>query len=258
MPRYKLTIEYEGTRYRGWQVQKNARTVQGELERAIREAFALTTFEFQGAGRTDAGVHAIAQVAHLDAPRALAPEEMREQLNGVLPPDINILLVEPAHARFHARHHAKARTYLYQIARRRTALAKRFVWWVRDPLNLAAMRAAAACFPGMKDFRSFTRDNPGEKSTLMFLSEFTVHEAGDLILLRVTGSHFLWNSVRRMVGAVVESGRGNLTTGELQTLLTTDSEAMGKHTAPPSGLFLERIHYDGDPPLPPARPVVPL
>jgi tRNA pseudouridine38-40 synthase len=258
MPRFKLTLEYEGTRYRGWQIQKNARTVQGEIERAVREALKLTTFEFQGAGRTDAGVHAIAQVAHLDADLTLQPGEMRDRLNDVLPPDINVLSVAHAHPRFHARHHARARSYLYQIARRRTALAKRFVWWIDNPLNVNAMREAASCFVGMKDFRSFTRDNPGEKSTLMFVSEFILHEAGNLILVRVTGSHFLWNSVRRMVGSLVQVGRGNIPPGDLQKLLVTDSDAMGKHTAPPSGLFLEHIHYDGDPPLHPVRPVFPL
>ena len=258
MSRFKLTIEYEGTRYRGWQVQKNARTVQGEIERALREGLEISTFEFQGAGRTDAGVHALAQVAHLDASVARPLDEMRNRLNENLPPDINVLSIITAHPRFHARHHAKARTYLYQISRRRTALAKRFVWWIRDPLHVGAMREAAFCFVGMKDFRSFTRDNPGEKSTLMFLSEFTVHESGDLILIRVTGSHFLWNSVRRMVGALVEVGRGTLSVESLQELLTTNSDVIGQHTAPPSGLFLEHIQYEGDPPLHPPRPVFPL
>ena len=188
MPRFKLTIEYEGTRYHGWQAQKNARTIQGEIERAIRERLGVLKFEFQGGGRTDAGVHAIGQVAHLDADLRLPPEEMCGRLNDTLPPDINVLAIVPAHPRFHARHHARARTYLYQISRRRTALAKRFVWWINDPLNVKAMREAASCFVGMKDFQSFTRDNPGEKSTLMFVSEFAVHETGELILLRVTGS----------------------------------------------------------------------
>ncbi len=258
MPRFRFTIEYEGTRYRGWQVQKNVQTIQGEIERSIREGLGIPAFEFQGGGRTDAGVHATGQVAHFDAGVALPPEDMRGRLNEVLPPDINVLSIVPVHPRFHARHHAKARTYLYQIARRRTALAKRFVWWVRDPLNVKAMREASSCFVGMKDFRSFTRDNPGEKSTLMFLSEIVVHETGDLILLRVTGSHFLWNSVRRMIGALVEVGREKLSRDDLQKLLATESDTIGQHTAPASGLFLEHIQYEGEAPLRPLRPVFPL
>ncbi len=258
MPRFKLTIEYEGTRYHGWQGQKNAQTIQGEFQRSIRHTLGVPTFEFQGGGRTDAGVHAIGQVAHLGAETALQPDEIRTMLNDALPPDINVLSVVTAHPRFHARHHARSRTYLYQVSRRRTALAKRFVWWVRDPLNVRAMREAATCFVGMKDFRSFTRDHPGEKSTMMFLSEFLVHETGDLILLRVTGSHFLWNSVRRMVGALVQVGREKLSGDDLRELLAAGSDSIAQHTAPPSGLFLESILYEGDAPLHPPRPVFPL
>ncbi len=258
MPRFRLAIEYEGTRYHGWQGQKNARTIQGEFQRSIRIALGVPTFEFQGGGRTDAGVHAIGQVAHLDADTALQPDGLRTMLNDALPPDINVLSLVPANPRFHARHNARSRTYLYQVSRRRTALAKRFVWWVKDPLNVRTMREAASCFVGMRDFRSFTRDHPGEKSTMMFLSEFLVHETGDLILFRVTGSHFLWNSVRRMVGALVEVGRGKLSGDDLREFLATGSDAMARHTAPPSGLFLESILYEGDAPLHPPRPVIPL
>ncbi len=258
MPRFRLVIEYEGTRYHGWQGQKNARTIQGEFQRSIRQALSIPTFEFQGGGRTDAGVHALGQVAHLDAATELPPDELRSKLNDALPHDINVLSVVPAQPRFHARHHARSRIYLYQVSRRRTALAKRFVWWVRDPLNVRAMREAASSFVGMKDFRAFTRDHPGEKSTMMFLNEFLVHETGDLILIRVTGSHFLWNSVRRMVGALVEVGKGKISGENLRESLIAGSDAAAQHTAPPSGLFLEAILYEGDAPLHPVRPVFPL
>jgi len=258
MARFRLTIEYEGTRYSGWQKQKNARTVQGELERSIREGLGLGSFEFQGAGRTDAGVHAVGQVAHLEASVTLEPAVMRLHLNDGLPPDINVLNLEKAHPRFHARHHALARTYLYQISRRRTALGKRFVWWVKDDLDVQAMRSAAPLFIGLKDFRSFTKDDPDEKSTKVFLSDFLVREAGDVILVRVTGSHFLWKSVRRMVGALVEVGKGRLRSDALGKLLHSDSQELAHFTAPPSGLFLEHIQYDEREVLPPPLPVFPL
>ncbi len=258
MARFKRVIEYEGTRYSGWQKQKNARTVQGELERAIREGLTLDQFEFQGAGRTDAGVHAVGQVAHLEASLQVPPATMLLRINDGLPADINILSLEQAQPRFHARHHAISRTYLYQIARRRTALGKRFVWWVRDDLDLAAMRTAAGHFVGLKDFRSFTKDDPDEKSTKVFLSDFVVRETGDLILMRVTGSHFLWKSVRRMVGALVEVGRGSLPGETLQKLLRSHSQELSHFTAPPSGLFLEHIEYEDSRPLPPLQPVFPL
>ena len=258
MARFKLAIEYEGTRYSGWQKQKNARTVQGEIERSIREGLELEIFDFQGAGRTDAGVHAVGQVAHLEAVVDLAPDIMCDRMNSVLPADINVLAVVKAEPRFHARHHAIARTYLYQISRRRTALGKRFVWWVKDDLDTDAMRGAAGQFVGLKDFRSFTKDDPDEKSTKVFLSGFVVREAGDLLLVRVTGSHFLWKSVRRMVGALVEVGRGALTAETLKRLLHSDSQELSHFTAPPSGLFLEHIQYDEAETLHPPQPVFPL
>ena len=258
MARFKLTIEYDGTRYSGWQKQKNARTVQGELERVLAEALRLKEFEFQGAGRTDAGVHAVGQVAHLEAGTTLAPEILRIRVNDLLPADINVLAVEHAAARFHARHHALARTYLYQISRRRTALGKRFVWWVKDELDAGAMSEGARHFVGLKDFRSFTADDPDEKSTKVFLSGFTVVESGALVLVRVTGSHFLWKSVRRMVGALAEVGRGKLPPETLKRLLHGDSQELAVYTAPPSGLFLEHIQYEDGPGLRPLRPVFPL
>ena len=157
MPRFRLTIEYAGTRYSGWQIQKNARTVQGEIDRAIREAFRPREFELYGSGRTDAGVHALAQVAHLELYTAVTPEQLRRRLNDELPADINIIAADKAPHRFHARHDAKSRSYLYQISRRRTAFGKPFVWWIKEPLKVGPMREAAAMFVGMKDFQRVHR-----------------------------------------------------------------------------------------------------
>src|SRR5512142_2358795 len=150
MPRFKLTIEYAGTRYSGWQIQKNARTVQGELDRAVRTVIKPHKYELYGSGRTDAGVHALAQVAHLDVATTLPPESLRRRLNDELPADINILSLEVTTHRFHARHSAESRSYLYQIARRRTAFGKALVWWVRDPIDVEKMRQAATLFTGLQ------------------------------------------------------------------------------------------------------------
>src|SRR5437868_12446437 len=148
VPRFKLTIEYAGTRYSGWQIQKNARTVQGELDRAVRTVTGRKDFELYGSGRTDAGVHALAQVAHLDVSSSLPPDSLRRRINDELPADINVLSAEIVPHRFHARHDAVARRYLYQVARRRTAFAKAYVWWVKEPLDLVRMREAAQAFVG--------------------------------------------------------------------------------------------------------------
>jgi tRNA pseudouridine38-40 synthase len=247
MARFKLYIEYEGTRYRGWQVQKNARTVQGELLNATQKVFNTARIEMQGSGRTDAGVHALRQVAHVDIETMLAPEIIRMKLNDDLPADINILDVEKVPQSFHARHDAVARSYLYQISRRRAALGKRYVWWVKDTLDLHRMQDAASLFSGMHDLRSFTEDDPEEKSTTLKLDRLQVLEHGDLILVRIVGSHFIWKVVRRIVGVLVEAGRGKLSKNDIAQFLHTSTDQPAHYTAPPSGLFLERVYYRGDP-----------
>jgi tRNA pseudouridine38-40 synthase len=256
--RFKFTIEYAGTRYSGWQKQKNARTVQGELERAIAEATTQRDFEFQGSGRTDGGVHALMQIAHLDVRTSLTPEILRRRMNELLPPDIHVITIEKAPHRFHARHAALARSYLYQVSRRRSAFAKPFIWWVKEPLDLAAMKRAATRFAGMHDFRSFSDDDPEEKSTAVLVDDVAIAEEGALILIRVAGSHFLWKMVRRMVGVLVEIGRGGLPVAKIDEFLRESSSMPASLTAPASGLFLERVFYEGEPRTIPLVAAVPV
>jgi len=244
--RFRLTIEYQGTRYSGWQVQKNARTVAGEILAAAGTVANRPATELYGSGRTDAGVHALAQVAHLDLDTKLKPEALRFALNDHLPADIHVRALAPVSHRFHARRSAEARSYLYQIARRRTAFLKPFVWWIKDPLDFQVMRRAAAVFEGMHDFRSFTQDDPDEKSTRVQMEAPQLADAGDLILLRIQGSHFVWKLVRRLVGVLAEVGRGSLSVADASRFLVEDSETPARLTAPPSGLFLERVFYEGD------------
>jgi tRNA pseudouridine38-40 synthase len=261
MPRFKLVIEYAGTRYSGWQIQKNARTVQGEIDRAIRGVTGRKELELYGSGRTDAGVHALAQVAHLELYTTLEPEQLRRRINDELPADIHIRAIEKVPHRFHARHDAVSRSYLYQISRRRTAFAKPFVWWIREPLNLSAMRDAAGAFGGRRDFAAFSDDDPDEKSTVVVLEGIEIVEAGSLFLIRVQGSHFLWKMVRRIVGVVAAVGRGELKTADAARLLEPGAERSTKVkpaalTAPASGLFLESVSYKGDEGPGPLRPVI--
>jgi tRNA pseudouridine38-40 synthase len=244
---YKLFIEYEGTRFSGWQIQNNARTIQGEIQQALSAVIGKNSFEFGGSGRTDAGVHALEQVAHLSADTVLAPEILRFKLNDLLPADINILEIVKLPKRFDSRREAVARSYLYQISRRRTAFGKRFVWWIKDHLDIRRMQEAATLFPGLKDFRSFTADDPEEKSTRVLIDDVVVEESGDLILIRITGSHFLWKMVRQMAGILAEAGRGNMTTDEIRKFISEASDVPARFTAPPSGLFLARVYYPGDP-----------
>jgi tRNA pseudouridine38-40 synthase len=249
VPRFRLTIEYAGTRYSGWQIQKNAKTIQGEIDRAVRTVTKRNDFELYGSGRTDAGVHALAQVAHLDVVTSLPADTLVRRLNDELPADINILAAAPVPHRFHARHDAVARRYVYQIAKRRTAFAKPFVWWVKDALDVARMREAASAFVGFNDFEAFAEsdgDARPERSTHVLVDRVDIVEQDDLVLVAIEGSHFLWKMVRRIVGVLVEIGRGELEPNAAASLLESSSGEAARMTAPASGLFLERVYYKSD------------
>jgi tRNA pseudouridine38-40 synthase len=246
MHTWKLEIEYEGTRYRGWQIQHNAKTVQGELQKAAYQLFS-GKVTLGGAGRTDAGVHAIQQIAHLKVSELkddVRPQQIQYGFNDILPHDINILKVQNAPESFHARHDAVARQYLYQISTRRTAFAKNFVWWIKDELDPAAMQTAAQTLIGRHDFRSFGQDDETkDRSTLVQVEHAEIYTDADLICFRIRASHFLWKMVRRLVGTLAEVGRGKLSDTAFQRMLKHPTDAPAKFTAPPSGLFLEKVFY---------------
>jgi tRNA pseudouridine38-40 synthase len=262
VPRFKLTIEYAGTRYSGWQIQKNARTVQGEIDRAIRSVTLRKDFELYGSGRTDAGVHALAQVAHLDVSTNLPPDTLARRLNDELPADINILSATIVPHRFHARHDAVARRYLYQISRRRTAFAKHFVWWVKESIDVERMRQVAGVFTGLQNFSSFAAADQGaaveEKSPLVLIEALDIVQSGPLVLIAIEGSHFLWKMVRRVVGVLVAVGRKELGPEAAATFLVERSDVPARLTAPASGLFLAHVFYEGEPRSLPIRAATPL
>jgi tRNA pseudouridine38-40 synthase len=256
MPRFKLTIEYDGTRYSGWQMQKGGKSIQGEIYDACRELFETEKIDLFGAGRTDSGVHAIGQSAHLEVQTDLPPLRIKYGINDRLPPDISILNVEDTYSDFHARHDAVARSYIYQISRRRTALGKKYVWWIKDQLDIIKMNETAKCFVGLKNFKSFTDEKQEQNSTKVEIKHAAVNEFGDLLVFHVIGSHFLWKQVRRMTGVLVESGRGNLQLSDVNSFFRNWSDIPAKLTAPPSGLFLERVYYKNDKILFDTKPVI--
>jgi tRNA pseudouridine38-40 synthase len=251
---WKLTLEYNGTKYSGWQEQQNARTVQGQLRKAAEDFFG-TAVEIQGAGRTDAGVHARAQVAHLRVrPRLggkqrFAPvDTILRGLNERLPADVCVIDVAEAEDTFHARHDAIARTYLYQISTRRTAFFKRYVWWVKEPLDVSAMARAAELLAGRHNFTCFRAPDASkpDESPIVVVESATIEMEGDLILFRITASHYLWRMVRRVVGVLVKIGRGEITIDEFEKLLAGHADPsldVAAWTAPASGLFLESVIY---------------
>lgn len=249
MTTWKLTLEYDGSRYSGWQEQKNARTVQGVLRSAAEEFFG-GEVDLGGAGRTDAGVHALAQVAHLRTPSSPRhhPEEIRRALNSALPADVVVLGVEKAPPRFHARHDAVSRAYLYQIALRKTAFTKRYVWWVKESLDVEAMQRAASLLVGRHDFRCFRAEDAtkADESTVVVVERASVDVEDYLIVFRIEASHFIWRMVRRVTGVLVKLGLHEIRHEDFEKLLAAQCSRkldVAAWTAPASGLFLECVRY---------------
>lgn len=263
---YRLLIEYDGSRFQGWQRQgykqtkEGVRTVAGSLEHVLHEA-GLRLVYLGGAGRTDAGVHALGQVAHLhlEARNAPRPGELRRILDAALPQDVAIRDLSSCLPRFHARHDAVDRTYLYQISRRRSAFAKPWIWWVKRGLDRDRLAKAWSAFQGDHDVASFADLDPEEDGRVRILSCETA-QAGELLLLRVRATHFYRRLVRRMVGAAVACGLGEEEPLRVLEDLRNPTEAAnlywGAKAAPSSGLFLEAVRYSGDPEPGPPRATI--
>lgn len=241
--RYKLTLEYDGTNFSGWQKQTDARTVQGDLLKGATRVFGDTAIDIQGCGRTDAGVHALEYVAHMEVRSDLAPGSVARMLNDTLPKDIAVISVDAIDSRFHARHSCVARSYIYQIRTRKSAFGKRYSWWVRDELEVAAMQRAGEVMIGMHDFGSFAERRELKKSTKVLVQAVQIVEDADIVTVRVVGSHFLWRMVRRMVGLLVEVGCCRMTEDDIAGFLLTPSTVVHRYTAPAAGLFFERALY---------------
>jgi tRNA pseudouridine38-40 synthase len=245
MPRYKLTIEYDGTPFVGWQVQDNRPSVAGAIADAVAK-FAGETPKVSGAGRTDAGVHALGQVAHVDLARDWDTDTIRDALNAQLRPSpIAILNVERVAPDFDARFSARARHYLYRIVNRRADLAldRDRVWRVVRPLDVNAMHEAAQRLVGHHDFTTFRSTECQAKSPMKTLDRLDVSRAGDEIRIQVSARSFLHNQVRSMVGSLVQVGEGKWSAGELAKALDAKSRAACGPVAPACGLYLVRVDY---------------
>ena len=253
MQTYKLTLEYDGSKFSGWQDQTNARTVQGELKQAAGEVFG-TEVDVQGAGRTDAGVHAIGQVAHIKLRQAQtrwSEAQLLRKLNDALPSAVSISSLKEVNPRFHARHDAESRAYFYQISTRKSALSKKFVWWIKDSLDVKAMQQAAALLPGRHDFTPFRAADPSKpgESPIVVVESAEVAVDDHLVIFRIEASHFLWRMVRRLAGTLVKVGLGEVSVEEFGKLLKgrpNPAFDIAAWTAPASGLFLENVRYPAE------------
>jgi len=254
----KLTISYDGTRFVGWQRQTAGQSIQGLLEEALAR-FEGAPVTVHGAGRTDAGVHALAQVGSVALTCGHAVDALLRGLNASLPPDIRVTAVEDAAPDFHARFSARAKTYRYLIrnAPLVSPFERTYVWHVPDPLHVEAMRTAAAALVGTHDFAAFGSAGRETKSTTRTISRSeigvfnemrqlpTTNHQPDVLAYEVTGTGFLRHMVRAIVGTLVEIGRGRRAPASMATLVAGGERAEAGATAPPHGLFLVRVDYDG-------------
>jgi tRNA pseudouridine38-40 synthase len=245
MPRYKLTIEYDGTPFVGWQVQDNGPSVAGAIEDAI-EKFTGEHAALYGAGRTDAGVHAFAQVAHIDLAKDWETDTVRDALNAQLRPNpVAILKAERVADDFHARFSATARHYLYRIVNRRADLALEFdrVWKIARPLDASRMQEAAQRLVGQHDFTTFRSTECQAKSPVKTLDRLDVALEGDEIRVTASARSFLHHQVRSMVGSLAQIGEGRWSAEDLGKALAAKNRAACGPVAPAAGLYLVRVDY---------------
>jgi tRNA pseudouridine38-40 synthase len=250
MPKYKAVVEYDGTAYHGWQLQADLPTIQGALELALERILG-EPIRIHGSGRTDAGVHALGQVAHFVAEWGHGAEDLRRACNAVLPPDIAILSLEQSADDFHARHSAHAKTYRYHIRNvvGRSPLQRLYAWHVPYPLDLSLMQAAADALVGSHDFAAFGLPTDGTSSTVreILFARWERTPSDGTLAFSICGTGFLRYMVRSIVGTMVRVGSNKMTPEAFSAVLASRDRAAAGPTAPPHGLFLVSVEYDGVP-----------
>ena len=240
----KLTLEYDGTNYSGWQLQARHDSIQARIEAALERIFA-TLVRVHGSGRTDAGVHARGQVASLKLPRPFDPAELQRALNSLLPRDIVVLEAIPVADNFNPRRDARSRVYEYRILNRMTASAfeYRYSWLVREKIDLAAMNNAARAFIGEHDFKAFRTLGSSTTTTVRRVMASEWKRGGDLLIYRIEATSFLRHMVRAMVAVMLDAGRGKLGANDIATMLHRGKRNTASGSAPPGGLYLLEVRY---------------
>jgi tRNA pseudouridine38-40 synthase len=239
---FKLTVAYDGTAYGGWQIQPNGVTVAELLEKALAK-LAGERVVVHGSGRTDAGVHARAQVASVSISTRHTPARLRRALNANLPEDIRVVRVQEAAERFHARFSARGKEYRYQIDSGQVAdpFQRRYAWHHPHPLDLPAMRQAARLMVGRRDFTALSAKS--ERNPVRTVHRLTITKRGNLLTIAIRANGFLYKMVRSMVGALVKVGEGRLTAEQLRALIAGKKRTAIVETVPARGLFLWRVDY---------------
>lgn len=245
MRNLKLLIQYDGTRYKGWQSQENSgKTIQGKLEEILGRITG-ETIDLKGSGRTDAGVHAKGQVANFHTGTKLSCEEILEKLHTFLPEDIAVLAVEEAAPRFHSRLNAVEKTYVYRIWNSPipNVFERKYLYTVEEPLDVAAMSKAAKLLCGTHDFRAFCSNKRMKKSTVRTLSKIEICQEGPEIRLSFTGNGFLYHMVRILTGTLIEAGLHRRQPEEMEEILKSGNRKMAGYTVPAQGLCLLQVNY---------------
>lgn len=238
----KLTLEYDGTDYAGWQVQPDVATAQGVLEEALEKTLKEPT-RVHGAGRTDAGVHAAGQVVHFETSSRMTADEFARALNSLLPQDVRVSAAEEAPPDFHARYSARSRTYRYAVTFIDSVFTRRHAYYVPGPLDLAAMREAAAALVGEHDFAAFGNPSDDYNTTTRRVTELRLEETLNGLEFYVTANAFLYKMVRHVVATLLAVGRGELAPAEVARILAEKDRAALGPPAPPHGLTLMRVTY---------------
>lgn len=240
----KLTIEYEGTHYHGWQIQPNGQTIQEVLELAIERIIGIHV-RVNGSGRTDAGVHALGQVANFFCPKPLEPWKLQKGLNAVLPEDIVVRELESVPESFDARRSGRSRVYQYRIWNNPwpSALCRRFCWHVREPLEISAMQEAIRVLEGEHDFASFQAAGCDAVHAIREVYRNSLSRDGEFLIYTIEANAFLRHMVRNIVGTLVEVGRGDRTASQFAEVLQARDRTKAGPTAPAQGLFLMEVKY---------------
>ncbi len=249
MPRIKLTIEYDGTLYCGWQQQKEDKTIQGEIERALK-IILKKQINLLGSGRTDAGVHARNQIAHCDLPffeNEENPEKellkIQKSINGIVDSDIVIKKIEHCPQEFHARFDAKKRLYRYYISKKPTAINRKLAWYISYPLNFTLMQMAAQELFSLREFKTFCKTGNDLKTYECTIFNSRWYQQSGMWIYEIQANRFLYGMVRAIVGLLVQLGQGKINYNNFLEIINSQDRTKVKYAAPAHGLFLEEIQY---------------
>lgn len=245
MKNYKIIIQYDGTRYKGWQVQKATEmTIQGKIQDVLT-AMTGQEVEVIGSGRTDAGVHAYGQVANFHVPEHFTEKEIMDYLNHYLPMDIAVLSIEEVEERFHARYQAVSKTYMYRIHTSNVpnVFERKYMYTYTEPLDMERMKKAASLMLGTHDFAAFCGNKKMKKSMVRTVTDITFVQTADEIAISYTGDGFLQNMIRIMTGTLIEVGNGTKEPEDILRILESKTRENAGYTVPPEGLILKEVVY---------------